>query len=158
MQDAAVGTTVREEVGDLVTRLFVSTDERRWDDVADCFASKVLFDMSSFGGSKPSRTTPKRIVELWRSGLKGMGYTHHQIGNLLVNIEGEEASAFCYGTTTHYFSNPTGSNIHTMVGTYDFHLSRAGDRWVIDGFRFNLKYQDGNLRLSEMAREAAKGH
>jgi SnoaL-like domain len=156
MEEERVTPTPREEVSDLVARLFVSTDEGRWDDVLACFSPKVLFDMSSLSGVKASRTTPKRIVEQWRSGLKGLAATHHQIGNLLVSIEGMEASAFCYGTATHFLPNPSGENIHTFVGTYDFHLSRESGRWAIDAIRFNLKYQDGNLLLSELAKRASR--
>ncbi len=43
-----------------------------------------------------------------------------------------------------------------IVGTYDFHLSKEGVRWVIDAFRFNLKYEDGNLLLSELAKKASR--
>ena len=146
----------REQVSDLVTRLFVSGDERRWDDVVDCFAQKVLLDMSSAGGGKPSRTSAKKVAETWESGVKGLASSHHQIGNLLVNVEGDEAAAFCYATATHYFPNPSGQNTHTFVGTYDFHLTRTDGRWCIDAWRFNLKYEDGNLLLSEIARKASR--
>jgi len=147
----------REEITDLITKLFVSTDEKRWDDVSSCFAKKVLYDSSSSTGRKATRTTPKRIVEQWDAGLEGLKASHHQIGNLLVNVEGDEAGAFCYGTATHFFPNPSGKNVHTFVGTYDFHLSREGGIWAIDAFRFNLKYQDGNLTLSDLASRAARG-
>lgn len=33
------------------------------------------------------------------------------------------------------------------MGSYDFHLSKADDRWEIDRFRFNLKFIDGNPDL-----------
>jgi hypothetical protein len=33
------------------------------------------------------------------------------------------------------------------VGSYDFHLVRAGGAWRIDLFRFNAKFVDGNLEL-----------
>ncbi|MGD0638399.1 MAG: nuclear transport factor 2 family protein, partial [Nitrososphaerales archaeon] len=62
----------RAEVADTVTRLFINTDERNWEGVADCFATKVLFDMSSLSGIKPSRVSPKKIVDQWESGLRGL--------------------------------------------------------------------------------------
>jgi hypothetical protein len=154
--DDAAQIAEREEVSDLVTRLFVSGDERRWKDVASCFSGKVLLDMSSSGGGKPSRTSPKRIAEIWESGVRGLAASHHQLGNTLVDIDGDEAAAFCYATATHYFPNPSGQNVHTFVGTYDFHLSRNAGKWLIDAWRFNLKFEDGNLLLSEIAKKASK--
>jgi hypothetical protein len=150
------GVVERLEVADTVTRLFVNTDERNWDGVVECFAPKVLFDMSSLSGSRPSRVSPKRIADQWESGLKGLAAVHHQIGNMLVKVEGSEASAFCYGTATHYFPNPTGNDTHTFVGTYDFHLVRADDGWRIDMFRFNLRFAAGNALLGDLARKAAR--
>ena len=146
----------RQMVADLVTRLFISGDERRWDEMLDYFAPKVLLDMSSVSGVKPSRTSPKKIAELWESGVKGLAVAHHQLGNMLVNVEGDEASVFCYATATHYFPNATGGNVHSFVGTYDFHLTRTGAVWLIDAFRFNLKFEEGNLLLSELAKKSLR--
>lgn len=124
--------------------------------MAGYFAPKVLLDMSSVNGVKPSRTSPKKIAEQWESGVKGLGAAHHQLGNMLVNVEEDEAGVFCYATATHYFPNPSGGNTHVFVGTYDFHLARIDGTWLIDGFRFNLKYEDGNLVLSELAKKSLK--
>ncbi len=154
--DVEDGAMERSEVADTVTRLFVNTDERNWDGVVECFAPKVLFDMSSQSGSRPSRVSPKRIADQWESGLKGLTAVHHQIGNVLVKVEGAEASAFCYGTATQYFPNPTGNDTRTFVGTYDFHLVRAEDGWRIDMLRFNLKFTTGNALLGDLARKGAR--
>src|SRR5271155_1551019 len=62
----------REEVKDQLTRLFVSMDEERWADAADCFAEKVLLDLSSIGAGKPNRTTRKKAAETLEAGLKGL--------------------------------------------------------------------------------------
>lgn len=152
------GTIERLEISDLITKLFISVDERRWQDAAGSFGPKVLFDLSSQTGAKPSRTSPKRILEQWQGAIEHLESTHHQIGNLLVSVEGGEAGAFCYVTTTHYHPSPTGGSTHTIVGTYDFHLSKDQERgWVIDALRFNRKYEDGNVLLSELAkRKGAK--
>jgi hypothetical protein len=146
----------RGRVTDTVTRLFVNTDERNWQGVLECFASRVLFDMSSMTGVKPSRVNPKKIVDQWESGLRGLEAIHHQTGNMLVRVEGDEASAFCYATATHYFPNPTGNDTRTLVGTYDLHLARDEESWRIDAFRFNLKFTTGNLLLGELAKKASK--
>ncbi len=156
MENGANVLIDRAAVADTVTRLFVNTDERNWKGVADCFASKVLFDMSSLSGSKPSRVGPKKIVDQWESGLRGLTAVHHQIGNMLVSVESGEAMAFCYATATHYFPNPTGNETRTFVGTYDIHLMRSEDGWRIDAFRFNLKFSEGNALLSDLARKASR--
>lgn len=80
-------------------------------------------------------------------GLAPLKAVHHQVGNYKIRITGSEAEAACYGIATHYLPNPSGRNVRTFVGTYDFHLTKTGERWRIALFRFNLKYLDGNPHL-----------
>ena len=48
-------------------------------------------------------------------------------GNMLVNIEGKRRAPSVTPPRRTIFPNPTGGNIHTFVGTYDFHL--CTQRW-----------------------------
>ena len=41
----------------------------------------------------------------------------------------------------------TGQNSRMFVGSYNFHLIKAGTDWKIDIFKYNLKFIDGNLEL-----------
>jgi hypothetical protein len=137
----------RASIVDIINTLFIGTDSRRWELVRSCFAPSVLFDMSSLGAGEPRQKTPDEIVAAWEEGLKPIQAVHHQVGNYLVNVDGARASAFCYGIAIHYLPNPTQANTRTFVGSYDFGLEKAGDRWRITAFKFTLKYVDGNLKL-----------
>jgi SnoaL-like protein len=68
---------------------------------------------------------------------------------LRVKLEGEQATAFCYGTASHYRPTRSGRNTRVFVGSYDLHLRRVEGRWQIDGLRFTLKYLDGNAELEK---------
>jgi hypothetical protein len=48
---------------------------------------------------------------------------------------------------SHFRRNRTGRNSRVFVGSYDLHLIRVEDRWLIDSFRFNLKFLEGNADL-----------
>lgn len=132
---------------EVITRLFVGTDNRNWEQVKACFSPTVLFDMSSLGAGDPKDLSPDDIVAIWEAGLKPLKAIHHQAGNFLVDINGHKADAFCYGIASHYLPNKTNSNTRTFVGSYDFSLQKDGARWRICKFRFNLKYVDGNRDL-----------
>ena len=132
---------------DTLNRLFISTDNRDWEAVKACFASAVLFDMTSMGGGEPATLTPEEIAAAWEQGLSHLEAIHHQAGNYVVTLNGDAADAFCYGIASHYLPNETGKNTRTFVGSYDFHLTRTNDAWRIDAFKFNLKYIDGNTNL-----------
>lgn len=137
----------KDEITDILNQLFVSTDERDWPRVQQCFATAVEFDMTSLAGGNPARMSPQEITAAWDEGLRPIEASHHQVGNYQIVLHGDEANASCYGIALHYRKTQSGRNTRTFVGTYDFHLRRNKDRWRVDLFRFNLKYLDGNLEL-----------
>jgi len=138
----------RTRIVETINRLFIATDNRDWPLVKRCFAPVVLFDMSSLGAGPAARKPATEIVRAWDEGLKPLRAIHHQVGNHIVEMHGEKATAFCYGIAVHYLPNPTNANTRTFVGSYDFDLVRAErDRWVIAAFTFHLKYIEGNATL-----------
>jgi hypothetical protein len=139
----------KDKIIDTINGLFIGTDQRDWVWVKRCFAPQVHFDMSSMVGGEPTALTPKEIADIWKKGLKPLKAIHHQSGNFIVKVTGDEATAFCYGIALHYLPNKSGQNSRTIVGSYDFHLVKKRERWQIDLFKFNLKYIDGNLNLEK---------
>jgi hypothetical protein len=137
----------RELVKEVVTRLFVYTDDRNWSGVRECLADRVHYDIESMTGDQPKTLPAAIIITGWEAGLEALDAIHHQIGNLLVSVGEGSASVFCYGIASHYLPNATGQNTRTFVGSYDLHLVKMNDEWKIDRFRFILKYIDGNPDL-----------
>ena len=137
----------------VVNGIFINCDERHWDGVKAGFADSVVLDYTSMAGGQPTILTPQQLVDAWRTILPGFEHTHHQIGNYVVEDKGDTATLFCYGTATHYLPNDTGQHVWTVIGTYDFHLTRQDTGWKVDAMTFHFKYQDGNLGLPDMARE-----
>lgn len=133
-----------------INTLFKATDQKDWQIVEQCFSPKVILDYSSMTGQAASEATAQQIVESWKAILPGFEYTHHQLGNFMIRDENGKASAFCYGTATHYLENKNG-NLWTVVGTYDFDLEKDKSDWKISKMKFNFKYQSGNLELPQMA-------
>jgi hypothetical protein len=139
----------RDAVLDVVNRVFLGTDARDWPAVRACFAPSVLFDMTSVAGGEPARLSPDEITAGWDSGLRYVDQIHHQTGNFVVDVSGDEATVFCYGIAYHYRKTRSGRNTRTFVGSYDFELARHGATWRITLFRFRLKFMDGNLDLEK---------
>jgi hypothetical protein len=142
----------QQDVIKTINTLFIETDNRNWAAVKSVFADTVLFDMTSMAGGQPTRVSSQQIVDAWDQGLKPLQAIHHQAGNYRVTIKGTEAEAFCYGIASHYLPNATKQNTRTFVGSYNFHLVRRSPNWIIDGFKFNLKYIDGNKELGASAK------
>lgn len=147
MKDQHKDLLEKDAVIGVINQLFISTDNRDWAKVKTCFTDKVLFDMTSMAGGEPATMTSQQIVDGWDQGLKALKAVHHQAGNYVVNINNNEAEAFCYGVAFHYLPNKTNQNTRTFVGSYNFHLTKTGNAWRIDKFKFNLKFIDGNANL-----------
>ena len=138
-------------VNEQVARLFIATDQKDWNTVLEVFSDQVELDYSSMTGNPSAVISKQDIVDSWKGILPGFDFTHHQIGNVIVNIEDTVASVFVYGTATHFLEDENG-NIWTVVGSYDFDLVLQDD-WKITSMKFNFKYQDGNTSLPKRAIE-----
>jgi len=139
------------EVTNVVTKLFVATDQADWKMVKNCFAPKVHLDYSSMTGMPAGELSSEEIIQNWKGILPKFEHTHHQLGNFTSKIEGKSAQVFCYGTATHFLQNDKG-NLWTVVGSYDFELLKNQvDKWIISSMKFNFKYQTGNSNLPQLA-------
>ncbi|MCB9296178.1 MAG: nuclear transport factor 2 family protein [Lewinellaceae bacterium] len=136
---------------EVVIRLFVAIDQRDWLQVKNCFAPQVELDYSSMTGQPAAVLSPTEIIQSWKGILPGFEHTHHQLGNFITAADERSAHVFCYGTATHFLPDE-GGNLWTVVGSYDFGLSKdeAGN-WKVAKMKFNFKYQDGNTNLPEKA-------
>jgi hypothetical protein len=141
-----------QDIIDRINELFVATDDKAWPRVRACFAHSVLFDMSSLTGQAAAMTPADAIVAGWESGLAALDAVHHQAGNYRVEVRTHDASAFCYAIAYHYRKNTSGKNTRVFVGSYDFHLVHSAGTWLIDRFKFNAKFVDGNLNLESEPR------
>ncbi len=141
----------KDAIIDMVTSIFILTDERDWEKIKGVFSEEVLFDMTSMSGGSPSRIRSQQIIDGWRTGLKDLKAIHHQVGNFKVNVREKDADVFCYGIALHYLPNPTNVNVRRFVGAYDIHMVKLKSEWKIDGFKYNLKFIDGNKDLEASA-------
>jgi hypothetical protein len=139
----------QEQIARCIHRLFIGTDRRDWPAVRACFADSVRFDMTSLAGGEPATLTPPQITDAWEAGLRPIEHVHHQAGNLLIDVDGDAAKAFCYGIALHYRTTKSGNNVRRFVGSYEFGMRREARGWVIASFRFDVKFVDGNLDLEK---------
>ncbi len=149
MTDALDDLVQKERIAAVVNAVFVGTDARDWRAVEACFASSVLFDMASVGGGAPVHKAPAEIVAGWEAALAPIVHVHHQTGNVVVERSGETATVRCYGIAYHHRPTRSGRNTRVFVGSYEIGLARTNEAWLVDAFRFVLKFVDGNLGLEK---------
>ena len=145
-----------QQITDTVNKLFISVDNRDWEKVKVIFSDTIILDYTSMTGGEPANLTSGQVIDSWKSILPGFDKTHHQLGNYLIESDYDLTKVFCYGTATHYLVNESGSNIWTVVGSYELELKVVNNTWRITKMKFNLKYSDGNFDLPKMAQERLK--
>jgi hypothetical protein len=140
--------TTREQIIEIVNRLFVYTDYREWQKLqTEVFTPTVRFDMSSLGAGTPKDLPAQEICAMWESGFAGIDAVHHHSGNFLVTVNGGAATVFCYATASHYKAAATQGHTREFVGSYDLGLQQTISGWRINSFRYNVKYTGGNMEL-----------
>ena len=140
--------TEREQLVELVNKLFIYTDEQKWSLLQDeVFTKSVYLDMTSMGGTA-SELTAKAICKMWSEGFKELDAVNHLGGNYLVEIvSDEEAKVFAYATATHFKDAALHGKTREFIGTYDLKMKQINRQWRIYSFEYHLKYANGNLEL-----------
>ncbi|MEM1001235.1 MAG: nuclear transport factor 2 family protein [Bacteroidota bacterium] len=140
--------TNRESIVEVLNRLYYYTDYQDWEYLkAEVFAEKVMLDMTSLGAPEPQLRTAQSICDEWQEGFKDLDAIHHQTGNYIIDILGEQAKAKTYGIAIHYKEDAIEGTTREFVGSYDIELNHFSVGWRITALKFNLKYMRGNLEL-----------
>jgi SnoaL-like domain len=87
----------RAEILDRINLYFHAADRRRWTLMEHVFHDDATWNMSSIGGLT-WRDTLAMSAKLFADQLAA---THHQIGNTLIRIEGDQAFTELYATAYH---------------------------------------------------------
>jgi hypothetical protein len=140
--------TEREQIVETVNKLFVYTDTQEWIKLQDqVFTSNIELDMVSMGAERPERLSSREICYRWEKAFEALDAVHHQAGNYIVEIDGDQANVLAYSIASHYKESANKEKTREYVGSYDLHLVKTFGGWRIDKFKFNLKYSAGNLAL-----------
>jgi hypothetical protein len=91
----------RSLLEDTVVRMFVATDERNWPLLEFCFSTPFTLDMTSLVGGAPAQMSPREVANAWAEGVRLLDHVHHQVGNLLTELDEEHAHVRCYGVAFH---------------------------------------------------------
>ncbi len=119
-------THMKADISQTIAQLFVAVDQSDWHSVKTIFADTIYLDYSSMNNQPGVNVSSEDITKQWGAVLPGFDFTHHQIGNVIIEVKGKAAHAFCYGTATHYLNHDKG-NLWTVVGSYDFDLKKIDD-------------------------------
>ena len=133
---------------ELANKLFMYTDSRDWQKLIDeVFTEYVDFDMSSAGAGPAKNLKAAEICKTWKQGFHGIDAVHHQAGHYIVTLNESTAEIYAYAVASHYKKSAIKGNTRSFVGSYNLQATTTTEGWRLSGFKYNLKYIDGNTRL-----------
>lgn len=140
--------TIREQIIEVVNKLFVYTDNQEWTKLQEeVFATHVELDMASMGAKRSELVSSREVCYRSEKVFEGLDAIHHQAGNYLVKIDGDKAEVHAYSIASHFRESAKKGKTREFVGSYDIHLSKNHGDWRIDKLKYNLKYSTGNKLL-----------
>lgn len=119
-------------------------DQRDWTMLEDCFTVDGEVDYGDLGGVLQGATT---IAAFCRQVLEGLDASQHLIGNTIVDLAGDRATATSYFQAQHVFVSDNGSNTYIVAGTYRDELVRGGGTWRIAKRTLTPTWRDGNANV-----------
>lgn len=120
----------RAAITDTVTRFGWCLDRRDWDGLAALFTDVVHTDYTALWGGEPQEASVDALLATdkqgsWRRTMDGLEATQHLITNILVDVTGNTATATANVVGVHRLTNPHGSPLWTVGGTYEFRFEHA---------------------------------
>lgn len=138
-----------------VQAFFEAVDTRDWDAAEALMTDPFYLDYSSFGAGPGTDLRPVDILMGWKSILPGFDFTHHQLGPLIIEEDGDEATVRTYVTADHQVADVAEGEVWTVCGSYVLDLKKIDSDWKLRGNTFLLKFQSGNTNLPALAQSRA---
>jgi hypothetical protein len=142
----------RAAITDAVTRMGWCLDRRDWAGLKALFTDVVYTDYTALWGGTPQEASVDELLATdkqgsWRRTMDGLESTQHLITNILVDVDGDAARTTANVVGVHRLTNPHGSPLWTVGGTYDFQLTRTADGWRIRAITQGITWVDGNQQV-----------
>ena len=142
----------RQEIVDVLVSYAVSMDTHDWDGLARCFTEDAVADFGSLG---PPMYGASGIRDELRAICEPMDASFHLVGNHVIELDGDSASARSYLIAQHVLREALGGPIFHVAGTYHDDLIRTSDGWRITNKRLVAAWTDGNPTIAPQAQERA---
>lgn len=135
----------KQEIMELQYRYAHGVDRKDFDLFASCFTEVISTDLSSY---MPDLKFTEMTIEQWVDMVKKLiGHTkatQHQMTNMLIEVNGNEATAKIALRAQHYVPNDFGDNFLECGCHYDNKYTKVNGEWKISGIKVTFDFWDGN--------------
>ena len=131
----------QQDISALLIQYGCALDNRDWDALAGVFSADAQVEYGSLGLFEG----PSAIVAVARAFIESCGATQHLIGNIRINVEGNQAQAQCYVQATHAAQQTQDPRLMTLWGEYRDQLVRSDNGWVIIKRSLHIQHVHGDI-------------
>ncbi|ELA6610093.1 nuclear transport factor 2 family protein [Vibrio alginolyticus] len=128
-------------------------DQNAYQHLGRLFAPELTVDYTSLWGGEPTKTTNVELIKQWAGFLPGFDTTYHELSNLDVKLDGDNALATVDFTASHWLGD---TGFWSVFGSYEFALNRASNGWVINSVKLNYEGETANRDVLGEAPKFAK--
>lgn len=129
----------QKDVADLCVRYTSALDKRDWQLLESCFTSNPIFVHP--GGRLEGFAA---ILARTSAALEPLDATQHLLGNVVVTVDGDAATATSYFQAQHVRAGTPGGDTYLIAGSYADSLVRTADGWRIAERVQAYMWRDGN--------------
>lgn len=116
-------------------------DQDAYEYLGRLFAPEVLVDYTSLFGGEAETVDRVELMKRWAGFLPGFDTTYHDLSNLNVDIDGDNATATVDFTASHWLG---ADGFWAVSGRYDFTLSKLDGQWAIKSVKVHGKGEEGS--------------
>lgn len=146
-RDFAGITTVLEAVANCL-------DRGDYESLAELYSDHVEMDYTSLFGGEPNRKTREKQMMDWAEIFPGFDLSRHQLSEITIRIEEGIANASCMVKGQFFL----GEKLWEVDGLYHFRLHKRSQHWRIFQHQFDVKSENGNGDILELAQAKAKAY
>jgi hypothetical protein len=122
----------KQDIAEVLLRYATGIDTRDWDLFRSCFADDLL---AEYGGIA-TWDSAAAITEYMEASHAGMGHSMHQLSNLAITVDGDEANARSY--VDGVLMAADGQSGLNPRGIYEDRLVRTAAGWRIIYRRYTM--------------------
>lgn len=141
------------KVRSAINSFAVMADQNAYQHLGRLFAPEVTVDYTSLWGGEPTKTTNVDLMKQWAAFLPGFDTTYHELSNLELQLDGDNALATVDFTASHWLGD---TGFWSIFGSYEFMFNRANTGWVINSVKLNYKGETGTRDVLSKAPKFAK--
>ena len=142
MTDPLTELTDKQDIAEVLFAYGYALDARDWDRLRSCFTADAV---GHYGGDP--LVGYYAIEQLCRTTLEPLSASQHLISNVVVQVDGDDATSVCYLHAQHVRPGIEGGDQFIFAGRYTDRLVRTHAGWQIADRTLDAMWTAGNAAV-----------